>query len=54
LWGFSFSFAESIVTSVISLHMLEAFWFSQQDEIENPDVMFQQDGGLLHFSNVLR
>jgi hypothetical protein len=32
--------------------MLEEFYFPQLDEIEKPDIMFQQDGAPLHFSNI--
>jgi hypothetical protein len=46
--------AENTVTDVICLHMLEAFCFTQLDEIDNPVIMFQQDGAPPHFSNVLR
>jgi hypothetical protein len=41
------------VTGVTYVDMLEALCFPQLDEIENPDLMFQQDGALTHFSNVV-
>jgi hypothetical protein len=34
-------FAANTITGVICLDMLEGFCFSQLDEIENPEIMFQ-------------
>jgi hypothetical protein len=53
LWD-HFFFAENTVTGVTYLDMLEAFCFPQLDEIENPDIMFQQDGAPPHLSSIVR
>jgi hypothetical protein len=34
--------------------MLEAFCFPELDKTEKPDIMFQQNGALPHFSNTVR
>jgi hypothetical protein len=48
-----FFFVENTFTGTVYIDMLEAFCFPQLDEVENPDIIFQQDGALPQFSNAV-